>query len=136
MPIYEFKCTAGCGNIEQYRISIQAYSKIGDLDMTCLRCRRGAMVRKFSFAIKPSMPDHYNTSAGTYVSSERQLNDEFKRLSDEASARVGMEHRFVPVDPRDKDRLGVTDAGLKETYDRRKQLGMKIPEVVRPENMT
>lgn len=81
------------------------------------------------------MPAHFNRSAGQYVSNERQLKDSFKAMSEAASERVGMEHRFVPVDPQDKDKLGVSTEGLAATYDRRKALGMPIPDVIRPENV-
>jgi len=94
----------------------------------------GAIVRVFSFAVKTSMPDHYNQSAGLYVTGEKELKDTYKRLSDVATERTGIPHNFVPVDHRDKQRLGVTNAGLDATYNRRKKLGMEIPNVIRPEN--
>lgn len=95
----------------------------------------GRIVRVFSFSLKPSMPPHYNTSLGSAVTGERQLNDGFKRLSDEATERTGLEHRFVAVDPRDKERLGVTSEGLAATYDRRRALGMAVPEAIHPDKL-
>lgn len=95
----------------------------------------GEISRIYSFSFKRSMPAHYNQSAGTYVSNERQLHDSFKAQSEAASIRTGIEHNFTPVDPQDTERLGVTTEGLGATYDRRKALGMPIPDVVKPSNI-
>lgn len=149
--IYEFRCKA-CGHDysvtsldmkEAMERQIERGTKCGviikqegsiDNLGTLVHC--GGQVRRvFSFSTRRSMPEHYNQSAGTYVSSERQLRDAFKAQSEAATIRTGLEHNFVPVDPRDKERLGVTSEGLRETYDRRKALDMPIPDVVRPENV-
>lgn len=95
----------------------------------------GLIKRVFSFSIARSMPAHYNQSAGQYISNERELKDVFKAQSEAATERTGIEHHFIPVDPQDKERLGVTSAGLAETYERRKALNMPIPDVVRPRNL-
>lgn len=81
------------------------------------------------------MPAHFNQSAGTYVSNDRELKDAFKAQSEAATERTGIEHNFVPVDPQDTARLGVTTEGLGATYDRRKALNMPIPEAIKPGNL-
>lgn len=109
MPIYEFKCK-NCGQGYQASVRTLAYP-----EKTCT-CG-GEIKRVFSFSIRRSMPEHFNTSTGTYVSNERALKDDFKRLSDAATERTGIPHNYVPIDPQDKETLGVTDEGLDSTYD-------------------
>jgi hypothetical protein len=72
--------------------------------------------------LAPVMQEHYNPSVNKPISSTRQLMDEFKRKSDEASEQTGIEHRYVPADVKD---LGGTDAGLDATNARRVKQGMK-----------
>lgn len=132
MPIYEYRCV-GCGREWQETLTIERYSQIPAPD--CPKCDI-SMSRVFSFNVKPVMQEHMNRTTGQLVSSERQFKDQLKRQSEEATIRTGLEHNFVPVDTQDKATLGVTDAGLRETYDRRKSLGMAIPDVIKPENMT
>lgn len=131
MPIYEYRCP-DCDNYSELSLTIDEYSGIEMVECNC----GSAMVRIFSFSVKPIMVEHMNRTTGQLVSSEKQFADQLKRQSEEASIRTGIEHNFVPVDTQDKATLGVTDAGLRETYDRRKKLGMAIPKVIRPENMT
>lgn len=141
MPRYEYRCEAGHETV--WDLTIAEYEELTNDDLLCAHsledvewyCLK-SLKRIFSFSTKPSMPEHFNQSAGEYVSNERQLNDAFKRQSDAATARTGVEHKFTAVDPQDKKTLGVTDAGLAETYDRRKRLGMRIPDVIKPGNMT
>lgn len=67
------------------------------------------------FCFQRSMEGHYNLAVGQYVSNERELRDSLKVASERATIRTGVEHRFVPVDLRDKERLNVTEEGLDET---------------------
>jgi DNA-directed RNA polymerase subunit RPC12/RpoP len=79
----------------------------------------GASARRlWSFNARPSMPDHFNHSLGRYVTNQRDLGDGFKRASDEASERMGIEHNFQPIDRADMadpSAHGVTDEGLEHT---------------------
>ena len=97
-----------------------------DIDEICLPightapfpCRLcgGQMQRGVCFAIRRSMPEHFNVSTGQYVSNERSFADQLKIKSEEASLRTGMDHSFVPVDITDMKALGVTDEGLEHTH--------------------
>lgn len=136
MPTYEYKCTQ-CGNRISYVWDIATYEEMRKRSPLCSCQIPGGhpMVRVFSFNIKPVMQEHLNRTTGQLVSSERQFKDQLKRQSEEATIRTGIEHNFVPVDASDKATLGVTNAGLDATYNRRKELGMQIPDVIKPENM-
>lgn len=121
MPLYGYRCT-DCGN------KFDQWSTIADYDpgapVSCIHCH-GACVRAYEpITHRMPMADHYNVSAGQYVSGEKELRDVFKRKSDEATERTGIPHNFVPVDLRDTDRVGVKDAeGLGATQDRRQSEG-------------
>ena len=74
--------------------------------------------RQFSFNVRNSLPEHFNHSVGSYVSNERQLRDALKVISDEQSARVGMDHNYEylsPADMADASAHGVTEEGLDDT---------------------
>lgn len=114
MPIYEFKCPT-CG--ARYHFMDRDH-----LDDRCVNCNTH-LKRVFSFAIRPTMPDHFNNSTNTYVRNESHFRDELKRLSEEATEYTGIEHDYKPVDWRDKETIGVTEEGLDDTYDRAKEDG-------------
>lgn len=130
MPIYEWKCSE-CIWVWSEQLTIAEYALLRDLIVECLACG-GQMKRVFDFSYKPPMPEHQNASTGTYVTSERKLKDDLKRQSEYMTMRTGIEHNFVPVDHSDKQTLGITDEGLDATYNRRKELGMRIPDAVKP----
>lgn len=130
MPIYDYRCPE-CGFKDSLSLTIDEYSSIEIMECNC----GTAMVREYSFSIKPMMKEHMNNTTGQVVSSERQFKDQLKRQSEMATIRTGIEHNFVPVDIQDKATLGVTNEGLDATYNRRKQLNMAIPDAIRPENM-
>lgn len=61
------------------------------------------------------MPEHFNTSVGVHVNSERELRDAIKRKSDEASERNGIETNLEYLsraDMADASAHGITDEGL------------------------
>lgn len=70
------------------------------------------------------MQEHYNFTTHSAISSNRQFSDQLKRISDERSNELGMEHRFEPVDPVDKKALGVTDEGMDATNRQRRKEGL------------
>lgn len=136
MACYEFRCR-DCG--ADYSVHSLAAKETMEYGIShgriwCDKCG-GNLRRIFSFSVSTPMPEHYNQSAGTFVSSERQLKDAFKVQSEVATERTGIEHNFVPIHPSERETLGVTSEGLDATYNRRKALGMPIPDVIRPENM-
>jgi hypothetical protein len=57
--------------------------------------------RKFTFYTGKGLKEHFNRAAGEYVSNQRELDDAFKRKSEEASVRLGIDHEYVAVDPTD-----------------------------------
>lgn len=61
------------------------------------------MVRVFSVNPTSTFRPHFNAAVGQYVSSDRQFRDALRRGSDMQSERTGMEHRYVPIDPRDTE---------------------------------
>lgn len=128
MPIYEYRCST-CGAEFEESLTIAEYASHTSKYL-CPDCDV-PLSRIFSVSIKTSMPEHYNHSAGEYVSNERQLRDSFKRQSAMASERTGIEHNFVPVDPQDRKKLGVTAEGLDATYNRRRQLGMRTNDAMK-----
>lgn len=130
MPIYEYKCPE-CSNRDELSLSIEEYS-----DIEVVECNCGTvMSRIFSFTVKTPMQEHMNNTTGQLVSSERQFKDQLKRQSEAATIRTGIEHNFQPVDANDRATFGVTSEGLDATYNRRKELGMAIPEAIKPGNM-
>lgn len=82
-------------------------------------CPCGNLARRdFSFGVTRSIPEHFNTSTGTYVTNERQLRDVLKVQSEETSHRLGIEHNFEylsPHDMADSSAHGVTEEGLDAT---------------------
>lgn len=64
------------------------------------------------------MREHWNNAVGQYVSNRRELDDAFKRSSEAASVRTGLNHEFVAVDPsdmRDASAHGVNENLLEST---------------------
>jgi hypothetical protein len=58
------------------------------------------------------MAPHFNYALGAYVKNRQDFEDGLKRRSDEASERLGVEHRFRPVD---HDAVGATAEGMEPT---------------------
>lgn len=104
--LYEYRCRT-CNHV---------YELITHMPSILCNCGQRAK-RVFSFSARMSMPDHYNNATGQYARNERHLKDQFKEMSDIATARNGVPHNFVPIDPHDKETLGITDEGLDSTYD-------------------
>ena len=64
------------------------------------------------------MPEHFNTTVGGYVSNEREMRDALKRVRDEQSERLGIEHNYeylTRAEMADPSAHGVTDEGLDTT---------------------
>jgi DNA-directed RNA polymerase subunit RPC12/RpoP len=102
MPLYAYLCPA-CG-LEQD--SLERADR--------LRCSCGATARRsFRFRTQPSsFTGHYNVAAGKYVSSEGELRSSFARASEEQSRLTGSTVDIQPIDYRDKDQCGITDADV------------------------
>jgi hypothetical protein len=65
--------------------------------------------------IHSGIEPHYNSAVGAYVQNMTDLSDKMKIASDDATERLGIPHDFRPVDPRDTEKLGVTEEGLDAT---------------------
>jgi len=75
--------------------------------------------RVYSYNTRVSMPEHYNTSLGAYVTNERALRDAFKEQSDLASERNGIEHNYEYLsraEMADPTAHGITEEGLDSTH--------------------
>lgn len=107
MPLYEYMCQS----CRHYFDSLER----GD-SQPCPECGHRAM-RRFSFSYKPDIPEHVSPTTGRVVKNSRDFKDQLKAMSDEATERTGIPHNFVPTDPTDMKANGVTEEGLKETYD-------------------
>jgi hypothetical protein len=79
-----------------------------------------------SVQIAPVMQEHYNPSVDSHVSSVKQIDESFKRKSDEISEATGIETRLAQVDPKDLQ-AGATNEGLEATNRVRHARG--LPEV-------
>lgn len=70
------------------------------------------------FNVRNSTPEHFSTAVGGYVSNDRDLRDALKRMSDEQSERVGMDHNYEYLtrsEMADPTAHGVTEEGLDTT---------------------
>jgi hypothetical protein len=78
----------------------------------------GEATRDWSFGYVKPFQEHFNQSAGMYVSNERQLKDALKVASEEASHRIGMDHDYEylsAADMADATSHGVTEEGLDDS---------------------
>jgi len=92
-------------------------------------CDCGSPIRRvYSFIAGKPMPEHFNLAAGKFVRTERELNDHYKRKSDEVSERLGLAHEFVPVSQSEQSALGVTGQGLGATIDARIKEQKPVPK--------
>ena len=132
MPQYEYRCN-NCQSPTTITTTIAIYDEtFAGVPLTCDACMVGELKRVYQPpAYKFSMPDHFNVSAGQHVSGEHHLREVFKRKSEEATERLGVEHNFQPVDLRDHEALGVTREGLEEDVARRHDAG--LPPIPIPE---
>ena len=110
MPNYTYRCLQ-CG---RERVEYHTFED-SDVCVPCLHClvymRKVLGVNVIHTSIEP----HYNSSVGAYVTSMSDLSDRMKIASDAATERTGIPHDFRPVDPRDTEKLGVTEEGLDAT---------------------
>lgn len=126
MAFYQYQCQ-DCF----YELPLDVYAGIGISISNPCPCCGGLLVRRCSFTFRRSMPEHFNTSTGAYVSNERDFRDGLKRKSEEMSIRTGMTHNYQPVDVTDMKALGVTDDGLEETKRRRRAENLDPPSTTK-----
>lgn len=100
MPTYEFSCIE-CGGLA----FVSKTTEPGQ----CPLGHKGIKRRWGFAAFHRGFAGGFSATTGGYVSNEHQLSEQLKAGSEAASEQTGMEHRFVPGDPRDRDLFGVTD---------------------------
>lgn len=72
------------------------------LDGHCGTCdRETTWQRIWGVSHHKGVGEHWNHSLGKPIQNKRHLKSELSKASDEATARTGVEHRFVPIDLRD-----------------------------------
>jgi len=132
MPAYEYRCIE-CQTPTTINTSISNFSAtFAGKPLACDACMGGELRRVYTpLPFTLPMPDHFNVSAGQHVSGEHHLREVFKRKSEEATERLGVEHNFQPIDLRDHEALGVTREGLEEDVARRHDAG--LPPIPIPE---
>lgn len=109
MPLYQYRCPE-CGDFDSQRRADHLPCDNHPEPLTAKRI--------FGFALKPIVHGHMNPTTGQYVSGDKAFKEQLKVMSNEATERTGVPHNYVPTDPRDMKASGVTEEGLKETYDR------------------
>lgn len=109
MPSYEYGCRT-CGSI----ITVYHGGAPPKMPPNCPNCHTQPS-RRFGFntpSPNSSFQTHFNNSVGKVVRNPQEFKDELKRASEAQTLRTGVEHNYVPRDPRDK--VGVTEEGLHE----------------------
>jgi hypothetical protein len=128
-PRYDFKCVR-CGFCcESHTNESQIWS--------CPLCAAnelladGERLTPLRKVIKssPSIPrvwhGHHSDTTGQWVTDRKQQTEQLHVASEEATQRLGMEHRFIEVDMSDHKHLGITEEGLDTTHDAHVKLGWK-----------
>lgn len=117
--IYEYKCP----ECKSRAISEKRADRIPGV--VCQGCHTIQEFRRvFSINVAPVMQEHFNATVQKPISSNRQFVEELKRESERASLQTGMEHRYEPIDPTDKQGLGVTDEGIDQSNRIRQKQGL------------
>lgn len=128
-PRYDFKCDR-CG------LFCESHSRESTI-WHCPRCIRYQTVdhdpefvplRKVirsSPSIARVWHGHKDLTTGDWITDRKQFKESLHVASEVATDRLGMEHRFIEVDPSDKDNLGLTDEGMDSTHDAHVKLGYK-----------
>lgn len=70
--------------------------------------------RKFSFTAPRLFVPHFNHSVGRYVTSDADFRDALKQASEQAYDNTGIEHNYVPVEPREVMKNLRSEEGLAE----------------------
>lgn len=116
MPTYEWRCRV-CGSTRY-----TDHNRLEEDDSYCQDCF-APWKRVFGFHMASVVHEHFDHQTGSVISDRKQFRSELRRLSDEQTERTGFPTNYVEVDPSDVKTLGVTDEGLRETYDRKVSTG-------------
>lgn len=99
----------------------------GYIEQPCDVCFEGPLQRIASFTFTRPLQEHFNHTVGAPISSNRQFDDELKKLSEKDSERHGVTQTYERVDPTDKAALGVTEEGMDATNKRKRDGGWVTP---------
>jgi len=113
--VYEYVCRT-CG--------ISFRCDVREDEVLCLRCTNWAH-RVWGFSIAASFPGNraHHASELARASEKASQPQILYDAHGEAHTVERPEHRYVPVDLRDRDALGVTGEGLPATYDHLRRIG-------------
>lgn len=119
--MYSYVCDH-CGT-DSYQDEFRPIGKLAH-NATCPLC--GGLLRRAAGlpAFKHGMEEHFNVAVGRPIHSDAQFRSELARKSDQMSEQTGMDHRYVPVDMRDRAANGVTDEGLDTTAKMKRDSGL------------
>ena len=148
MTLYEYECPVHGRFLDERRRDRISCTRTVAYDVDpwdgtdiSIKCPNVAK-RKWSFQLPRVMQEHLNPTTGTYISSNRQFDDELKRASEQATIRSyqsGVEfkraaeeqgidignfqpkevpHNFVRTE--DREQIGGVSDEVKEQVDRRK----------------
>lgn len=119
MPVYEFRCPVDDATYEiLHHGGPPPHIPICPTHDSHLR-------RVYSFTKTIMFQDGYSDATGSYVSSNRDMADQLKRKSDEATARTGIPHDFVPMHPSDMKAMASTEEGKDRAYRRATESGQR-----------
>ncbi len=93
MPAYDFKCRGCSGLVFETRTSEPGTCPVGHTDIERLWDFRGLNGRAWEGGYSPTL--------GRYASNPYAVSEGLKEASERTSEEMGMEHRYVPCDPRD-----------------------------------
>ena len=110
MPLYEYRCRT-CDYTATYPDR--------GMEGSCPRCSYPDFKRVWGFRMATVVHEHFNPVHGVVISDRKKLDRWYADKEREMSERTGMEHRYVEVDIKDTDHLGVTSEGLGSTFDAR-----------------
>ena len=115
MILYGYQCRE-CG--QEYTSERRGnFLLVNDFDKMSCTCGHYEIKRKYSVSVHRPMHEHFNTSVGKPISSDRQFRDELKRKSEEHFLRTGIPADYQPVDPTElRKQVEASDgAGLDST---------------------
>jgi hypothetical protein len=112
MPKYEFECDEGCVQVVTCLLSEFDWWMENVKKEGCIFHHKPLKRKYRPFGFTMPLADGFSPATGTYVSGNRNLREQFKIASAQATERTGIPHNFQPVDMRDTETLGITEEGL------------------------
>ncbi len=114
MPLYPYKCQS-CGTIHE------PYRSILDELPVFITCECGGRMRRhYTPPAFHRFHEHFNTSVGSAVSSDKEFKTKLYEAQEKMTERLGFQQHYAPAETRQI----VNDEGMKSTHDHRKKMGM------------